>query len=136
MMTAINIGDMYKIVEAHGLIPVPVDLDPYTMQPTLDLVKAAVTEKTKVCLFAFIWGITYDIAPYSDFLHSQGIEVIEDCAQSWKGLDTYRGSPHSVMTMFSFGSIKFNTAFFGAVAIVKESVLYPQTLLFDEMTIL
>jgi len=42
------------------------------------------------------------------------------------------------MTMFSFGSIKFNTAFFGAVAIVKESTPYPgyQTLLFDEMTAL
>jgi dTDP-4-amino-4,6-dideoxygalactose transaminase len=70
MMTAINIGDMYKIVEAHGLIPVPVDLDPYTMQPTLDFVKSATTEKTKVCLFAFLYGITYDIAQYSDFLNS------------------------------------------------------------------
>ena len=36
MMTAINIGDMVKIVEEHGLIPVPVDLDPYTMAPTLE----------------------------------------------------------------------------------------------------
>ena len=31
MMTAINIGDMYKIVESYGLIPIPVDLYPYTM---------------------------------------------------------------------------------------------------------
>jgi dTDP-4-amino-4,6-dideoxygalactose transaminase len=36
MMTAINIGDMVKIVEEHGLVPVPVDLDPYTMAPTLE----------------------------------------------------------------------------------------------------
>ena len=70
LMTAINIGDMYKVVEEHGLVPVPVDLDPYTMAPTLESVKAATTEKTKVCLFAFLFGITYDIAPYADYLNS------------------------------------------------------------------
>jgi dTDP-4-amino-4,6-dideoxygalactose transaminase len=69
-MTAINIGDMYKVVEEHGLVPVPVDLDPYTMAPTLESVKAATTEKTRVCLFAFLFGITYDISPYADFLNS------------------------------------------------------------------
>lgn len=36
LMTAINIGDMVRIVEEHGLIPVPVDLDPYTMAPKLE----------------------------------------------------------------------------------------------------
>ena len=69
-MTAINIGDMYKVVEEHGLVPVPVDLDPYTMAPTLESVKAATTERTRVCLFAFLFGITYDISPYADFLNS------------------------------------------------------------------
>lgn len=35
MMTAINISDMIKVVEEHGLVPIPVDIDPYTMAPTL-----------------------------------------------------------------------------------------------------
>jgi len=69
-MTAINIGDMTKIVEEHGLVPVPVDLDPYTMAPTLDQIKAATTEKSKVCLFAYLFGITYDLTPYNEFLQS------------------------------------------------------------------
>jgi hypothetical protein len=30
------------------------------------------------------------------------------------------------MTMFSFGSIKFNTAFFGAITIVKERQPYSE----------
>ena len=79
-MTAINIGDMVKVIEEHGLIPVPVDLDPDTMAPTLAGVKAALTDKTKVCLFAYLFGITYDIAPYADLLESNGVEIIEDCA--------------------------------------------------------
>jgi len=39
------------------------------------------------------------------------------------------------MTMFSFGSIKFNAAFFGAITIVRESTPYPgsDALLADEI---
>ncbi len=70
MMTAINISDMIKVVEEHGLVPVPVDIDPYTMAPTLFFIDAATTEKTKVCLFAYLFGVTYDIAPYVEFLES------------------------------------------------------------------
>jgi dTDP-4-amino-4,6-dideoxygalactose transaminase len=90
------------------------------MAPKLESIKAAVTDKTRVILFAFLFGITYDVAPYADFLDSQGIEIIEDCAQSWRGLDVFRGSPRAKMTMFSFGSIKFNAAFYGAISIVRN----------------
>ena len=119
-MTAININDMVKVVEEHGLVPVPVDLDPYTLAPSIASIKAALTDKTKVCVFAYLFGITYDIAPYADLLESNGIEIIEDCAQSWRGLDVFRGSSRATMTMFSFGSIKYNAAFFGAITIVRR----------------
>ena len=33
LMTSVTIRDMYKIVVAHGLVPVPVDLDPDTLAP-------------------------------------------------------------------------------------------------------
>lgn len=79
-MTAINIGDMIRIVEEHGLIPVPVDLDPFTMAPSLDNIKSATTEKTVACLFAYLFGITYDLSPYAEYLHQQNIEIVEDCA--------------------------------------------------------
>ena len=79
-MTAININDMTRIVEEHGLVPVPVDLDPYTMAPKLDQIIAATSEKTKVCLFAYLFGITYDLTPFVEFLKGKGIEIVEDCA--------------------------------------------------------
>lgn len=39
------------------------------------------------------------------------------------------------MTMFSFGTIKYNTAFFGSVSIVREKNIYPgaSKLLADQM---
>lgn len=60
-MTALNIPDMVRIVEDHGLVPVPVDVDPYTLAPTVEAVKAATTDKTKAIVFAYIFGVTYDI---------------------------------------------------------------------------
>jgi len=76
LMTAINLPDMINIVESHGCVPVPVDLCPRTMAPTLDAIKAATTEHTKVFLFAYIFGVTYDVAPFADYLHSQKIEIL------------------------------------------------------------
>lgn len=134
-MTGINIGDMIKIITEHGLVPIPIDLDPYTMQPSLEDLKAATTVRTKACLFAYLYGITYDIEPYVDYLKQKNIEIIEDCAQSWRGLDTFRGNRNALMTLFSFGSIKYNTAFYGAVTIVREKVPYDgkSQLLVDNM---
>ena len=36
IMTAMNIPDMIRIIEEHGLIAVPVDIDPGTLAPQLD----------------------------------------------------------------------------------------------------
>ena len=38
LMTAINIPDMVQIFNEHGLVPIPVDIDPYTMSPSLEAV--------------------------------------------------------------------------------------------------
>ena len=119
-MTAVNIPDMVRIIEEHGCVPVPVDLDLDTFQPSLDQIKAATCPKTVCMLFGHVFGITYDPAPYAEFLQGRNIDIIEDCAQSFKSLDVFRGSPLATMTMFSFGTIKHNTAFYGAVTIIRE----------------
>jgi hypothetical protein len=46
LMMGINIPDMIKIVEEHGLIPVPIDYDIDSMTPkNFDDVKALTTDK-------------------------------------------------------------------------------------------
>lgn len=45
-MMGINIPDMIKIVQEHGLIPVPIDFNIETMGPNnLDDIKALTTDK-------------------------------------------------------------------------------------------
>ena len=36
LMTGLNIPDMTRIVNEHGCVPVPVDLSPDTMAPSLE----------------------------------------------------------------------------------------------------
>lgn len=119
-MTGINIPDMARIVKEHGLVPVPVDISPDTMEPSLEQIKAATSEKSKAMIFATLLGITYDLEPFSEFLKARNIDIIEDCAQAFKSLDVFRGSSCATMTMFSFGAIKYNTAFYGSVSIIRE----------------
>lgn len=69
---------------------------------------------------AFIHGIRYDIKPYAEICKEHGIELIEDVAQSFSGTRKWVGSPEAKLTMFSFGTIKTQTCFGGAVSIVHD----------------
>ena len=115
------------MAEEHGCIAVPVDIDPYTLTPSIDAVKSAITDKSKVMIFAFVYGVTYDIEPYANLLKEHKIEIIEDCAQSFRSLSAFSGSRHATLTMFSFGNIKFCTAFNGAVTIVRDSYAFGES---------
>lgn len=86
----------------------------------MDQLKAALSEKTVAVLFAHTNGHTYDLEEYADLLRPQGIDIVEDCAQAFQGFYRFRGSPCATMSMFSFGMIKHNTAFNGAVSFVRE----------------
>jgi len=80
-MTGINIPDMVYIVRSHGYHPVPVELNLETLAPmSLDHIKARVTDKTKMIVFAYLYGLKYDIEPFLDYLESKKIDVIEDIA--------------------------------------------------------
>lgn len=55
------------------------------------------------------------------------LPVIEDCAESFCGFE-HLGNPRSDLALFSFGIIKFYTAFGGSVAKVKDSTVFTKML--------
>lgn len=57
-------------------------------------------------LFAYLYGIIYDIKPYMPALKEKNIDIIEDVAQSFKGPARFNGTPGSNLTLFSVGLIK------------------------------
>jgi dTDP-4-amino-4,6-dideoxygalactose transaminase len=119
LVTAVTIRDMVRIVEHHGLVPVPVDLDMATLTVRLDSLRRAVTPRTKAILAAHLFGARMPLHETAAFAREHGLLLIEDCAQSFTGLE-YRGHPESDVSLFSFGPIKTSTALGGARARVRD----------------
>jgi perosamine synthetase len=114
--------DMVRIVEHHGLVPVPVDLDMRTLTVKVDSLKRAVTANTRALLIAHLFGSRMPLDDASEFARQRGLLMIEDCAQSFTGLE-YRGHDRSDVSMFSFGPIKTSTALGGALLRIKDPAL-------------
>lgn len=122
LMSALTIPDMWKIVEHHGLVPVPVDLDPRTLAPRLDLARHAATPKTRAFLIAHLFGADIPLEPYLALARERGWVLLEDCAQAFTGPDS-KGHPEADVSMFSFGPIKTAAALAGGVLCVRDDAI-------------
>ena len=123
VMSAVTIPDMLRIVRAHRLRVISLDIDMETMAPKIHLLDALVTEHTKVLVVASIYGRRFDMGPVVSAARHHGLIVIEDCAESFGGFD-YLGYEGADLALFSFGPIKHHTAFGGAIAKVRCKDLY------------
>jgi hypothetical protein len=70
-------------------------------------------------LGAYIYGIRYNPEPYIDVCEAAGVDYIEDVAQTYQGPKYWTGHPRARMTMFSYGLIKVQTTFNGAISVVR-----------------
>lgn len=122
LVSAITIPDIARILESHGLVPVPIDLEAETLAPNLDLIRQAITPKTRAILVAHLLGSRIDLQPIAKIASNNGLMLIEDCAQAYCG-KAYHGHPSADVSMFSFGPIKASTALGGAVLALRDSDL-------------
>jgi perosamine synthetase len=125
VMSAITIHDMPRIIRAHGLVPVPVDINPDTLAPEPEALRKAITPKTKIALLTHLFGSRMDVAPLAELLREQDILIIEDLAQGYKGPD-YHGDDAADVSLFSFGTIKTTTAMGAALFTVRKPELLAQ----------
>jgi dTDP-4-amino-4,6-dideoxygalactose transaminase len=122
LLTALTIPDLPRIVRAHGLVPVPVDIDPDTLAPDLVALRSAQSPRARVLVAAHLFGGVVDLAAAREFAASHGLLFVEDVAQSWIP-GRHLGSTASDVRMFSFGPIKTGTAVGGAVLLVRDAAL-------------
>src|SRR5450759_432681 len=85
LVSAVTHPDMVRILEAHGLVAVPVDLDIATLAPRLDLAERLVTPRTSAMLVAHLFGGRVDMNPLADFAKGHRLLLWEDCAQAFTG---------------------------------------------------
>ena len=119
LVSAITHPDMVRIIEAHGLVPVPVDLEIGTLAPRLDLAEHLVTRRTRAILVAHLFGGRFDMGATVAFARRHRLLLWEDCAQAFTGAgDT--GDPSTDASMYSFGALKTGTALGGALLKVRD----------------
>ena len=119
--TAVNIPDMFELLEHHGLVPVPVDLDPRTLAPDPAAVEAAITPQTRAVLVTHLLGARMPMDGLHAVAAAHGLPVWEDCAQAFDG--RYVGHADTAVAMFSFGPIKTATALGGGLFRVSDPAL-------------
>jgi len=81
-----------ETISAVGATPVFVDIDPGSFNLNLDLLEAAITERTKAIIPVHLFGHPVDMTRLMAIAAARQLWVIEDCAQStgatWAGAKT------------------------------------------------
>lgn len=122
LVSALTIRDMVRIVAEHGLVPVPVDVDPRTLAVCPEALARAAGAKSRAVVVAHLFGSRMPLAPVLAVAREHGLPVIEDCAQAYTG-DEYRGHPECDVSLFSFGPIKTATALAGGLLRFRDRAL-------------
>jgi dTDP-4-amino-4,6-dideoxygalactose transaminase len=122
LVSALTIPDMCKVLEQHGLVPVPVDLDTRTLAPLEERLRALCGPKTKAILVAHLFGTRIDLEPCARLARERGLLLLEDSAQAFTGPE-YKGDPRADVSMFSFGPIKTAAALAGGVLVLRDRAM-------------
>lgn len=122
LISALNIRSMFEVIERHGLVAVPIDLDMSTLAMKREELERAVTKNTKAILYAQLFGSRRPMDDIIEFAQQHDLFVFEDCAQSFAG-DGYIGHAESDVVMVSFGPIKTCSTIMGGLLRFKQASL-------------
>jgi UDP-4-amino-4-deoxy-L-arabinose-oxoglutarate aminotransferase len=115
-----------NVVELVGAKPVFIDCDPKTLLVTPELIKGAITSKTKAVIPVHMYGQMCDVKSIKNiFPKNQKISIIEDCAHTFEAkYNGDRPGKYSDAAIFSFYATKNVTCGEGGAIITNDSELY------------
>ena len=115
-----------NVVELVGAKPVFIDCDPDTLLITPELIKGAITKKTKAIIPVHMYGQMCDVKAIKDMLpKDQRIFIIEDCAHTFEAkFNGERPGKYSDAAIFSFYATKNVTCGEGGAIITNDSNLF------------
>jgi len=122
LFSAVTHPDMPRLARHHGLVPVPLDLDPETLAPNAEQLERAITSSSRILVVAHLFGGHVELGPLAEVCRRHRVLLVEDCAQSYQGPPD-SGDSRAAVSMFSFGILKTSTALGGAVLVVRDSSL-------------
>ncbi len=97
-----------EVIGLLRLSPIMVDVDPDTFNTTAELVKAAITPKTKAIIPVHLFGQSTDMEPILELAKAHNLFVIEDNAQALGATYSFKdGSTKKTGTMGHVGCTSF-----------------------------
>lgn len=81
VMTPVTIPEIVSVVLMAGLVPVFVDLAPYTCNVDVDALERAITPRTRLLLLTHLCGLPSEMERVMALAARHGLEVLEDCSQ-------------------------------------------------------
>jgi aminotransferase len=124
VLPTISFVGMGNAVAAHGVTPVFCDVDPRTLNATVDTIEAKLTERTKAVAIIHYGGLPCEMDEIVDLLASRGIALIEDSACSVSS--TYRGRACGTfgdVGVWSFDSMKILVTVDGGMMYLRDAEL-------------
>lgn len=114
-----------EVVRYLGGIPVIVDVDPHTLNMTVETFRSAITQKTKAVIPVHFAGLACDMEPIIDLAKSLDIRVIEDAAHALptRYNDQLIGTLDTDFTVFSFYANKTMTTGEGGMVVTRNEEL-------------
>lgn len=122
IVSAITIPDIPRILREHGLVPVPVDVDPETLAVDETMLARVCSPRARAILVAHLFGARSPMDGIVALARARGLAVIEDCAQAYTA-NEFVGDERSDVRLFSFGPIKTATALGGGILLVRDAAL-------------
>ena len=113
-----------NVVALLGATPVLVDVDPATFNTTADLLRPAITPRTKAIMPVHLFGQPAEMQPILDLAAEHGLAVVEDAACALGAL--YHGRPCGSLGQlgcFSFHPRKVITTGEGGMIVTDDDAL-------------
>lgn len=106
----------------HNAVPIYADINPKSLNTSLELIKEKITKKTKVIIVQNTFGLTSEVKRIAEFARENNLLTIEDCTHGFGG--SYNDKPNGSYCDAAFYSTQWNKPFstgIGGFAVMNNS---------------
>jgi dTDP-4-amino-4,6-dideoxygalactose transaminase len=124
VIPAYTLGELLPLIQARGIVPIPADIDPASLNVTADSVARRLGLRTRAILVVHLLGAPCDICAIGALADAHGIPVIEDCAHAVGArVDGRPVGSFGRAALFSLEATKAVAAFGGGVVATGDDAL-------------
>lgn len=124
IVPAYTLGELLPLIAARGIVAVPADIDPASLNVTPQSVARRIGPRTRAILVVHLLGAPCDVRAICALACERGVPVIEDCAHALGAcIDGRAVGAFGRAALFSLEATKAVAAFGGGVCTTADDAL-------------